>query len=626
MCLKIDLTQTHDVLGAFEMTDFSEIKKNYTDAGTRYAFKVLEGEVVAGYQIKLAALRHLRDLQRQGDDDFPYVYSIKEVEKILKFASICPEVQKMKPVVLMDWQEFILAMLNGWVRTNGSIRFSKNIISIARAQGKTFLMAIMMCYKYLVGSIGLANQDYLVASHNFTQTQKIFGYIKKMIEFITRNKPFKNYAREAGISIQYDKIIMRKSNNVLRAISFESGKFDSFHFNLALLDETGELKTTEGISKISSGQIDIPDSQMVQISTSYPDPNVPFHKSQKILQQIMEQDFDRQGDEQLCLVWAQDDLSETYEPETWPKSNPKLYMAENYDEAIQGLVSERDSLALDGDLVDFQNKNLNLWLQQSVKSYLKLADVEKAIVPEFNIRGREVYIGLDASMFSDNTAIGFVYPYLNDDGEQRFHIEQYSFIPFENAGSIEAKEKQDGINYRQLAEKGFCSITSNEFGIINLEEVYQWLVNFVEDNELKVLFFGYDAFGVSKLTKTLDMNMPYWNLMAIRQISSYMTQATKFMQAGFIEGTIDRLDDEIMQKALINAQLKEDKAGVIVDKAKSTLKIDVVDAILDAMYQAMYHFEGFSDVNDASKQVSRMTQEQVKDWLLSQESGLLDDY
>ena len=53
------------------------------------------------------------------------------------------------------------------------------------------------------------------------------------------------------------------------------------------------------------------------------------------------------------------------------------------------------------------------------------------------------------------------------------------------------------------------------------------------------------------------------------------------------------------------------------------MKIDVVDAIIDALYQAMYHFEDFGVANDKSKQVDLMTSEQVKEWFESEESGLL---
>lgn len=78
-----------------------------------------------------------------------------------------------------------------------------------------------------------------------------------------------------------------------------------------------------------------------------------------------------------------------------------------------------------------------------------------------------------------------------------------------------------------------------------------------------------------------------------------------------------------MEKALINAQIYEDKIGIQVDKAAATFKIDVVDAIIDALYQGMYYFEDFADVNDPSKQVDRMTEEQVLEWFSSKDSGLL---
>jgi phage terminase large subunit-like protein len=48
-----------------------------------------------------------------------------------------------------------------------------------------------------------------------------------------------------------------------------------------------------------------------------------------------------------------------------------------------------------------------------------------------------------------------------------------------------------------------------------------------------------------------------------------------------------------------------------------------VDAIIDALYQGMYHFEDFGVANDKSKQVELMTSEQVKAWFESEDSGLL---
>jgi phage terminase large subunit-like protein len=619
---KIDLVQSHDVIGMYEKLDFNQERRKYTDPGTVYAFDVLDGKITTGYLIKLAAFRHLRDLQRQGQADFPYTYDIHESEKLLKFASICPNVDTGEPTKLMDWQKFIFSMLFGWRNREGGKRFTRAIVSVARGQGKTYLMAILMCYSYLIESLGLSNQDYLVASINFKQTNKLYGYIKSMLRQIAVTEPFKSLADETELSTQSDQTIEKRTNNVLRAISFESGQFDSFHFTTAIVDEIGEVKSRDKVSKIISGQVKIKNKQFIQISTSYPDPSVPFHEDQKMLQQAMEQDWNRDADSYLGLIWAQDDLDETFKDETWVKSNPLLQLPDQHDVLLAGLRDKRDSDMLSGVISDFQNKNLNLWLQESTDSFLKLNDIESAIIDNFSYDGQVAYLGFDYSMSSDNTALAFVIPYADTTG-RKWHVMQHSFIPWQRAGSIEAKEKQDGINYRDLAKKGYCTITAHERGLISTEQVFNWLVDFVDEHKLKVVFFGYDAMGVNEFIKRLEYNTSY-PLQAIRQRTGELKDPTKFLQKIFVEGSVTRFDDKIMEKALINAQLYEDKVGIQVDKAKATLKIDVVDAIIDAMYQAMYHFEDFGIVNDKSNEVDLLTEQDVLDWFNSNDSDYTD--
>lgn len=390
------------------------------------------------------------------------------------------------------------------------------------------------------------------------------------------------------------------------------------------MDESGDLKDRTSISKIVSGQVKIPNRQFIQISTAYPNPTSPLRYDERTMQSIMERD-DRAGDTQLCLVWSQDSVDEIYMPETWSKSNPLLDLESEHDTLLKGLMDKRDADLLSGNINDFIIKNMNLWGEQDENSFLNLEDIERSVISDFDIKGKRVYVGLDASMFSDNTAIGFVYPYVTEDGSQKWHIEQHSFIPWQQAGSLEAKMKQDGVNYRDLETKGFCTITSHPQGLINPEEVYRWFCEYVEDNQLDVVFFGYDAMGVSKLIKALESNTSF-PMMPIRQRTSELKDPTKFLQTLFIEGNITRLDDEIMRKALINAVIKEDNIGIQVDKMKSTYKIDVVDALIDAFYDGMYAFEDYAITNNPTWKVEHMSQEAVLNWLKNPDSGLLEEY
>jgi phage terminase large subunit-like protein len=281
----IDLTQSHDVLGAYHNIDFNDVRKTYHDPATNYAFDVLNEKVMTGYLMKLACFRHLRDLQRAENEEFNFHYDINEVDKILKFAAIAPNVDTNEPTKLMPWQKFIFGMLFGWRDELGYKRFTRVILSVARGQGKSYLMAIYMAYSYLIESMGLSNQDFLVTAENYGQTGKLYGYIANMLNSIIDQQPvFKKLAEEDDLVIHdHTGINMRKFNNNLRPLSFNAGKYDSYHFTTAVFDEVGNIKSREGTKKIVSGQVKVPNHQYIEISTSYPDPSVPFHDEQKMI-------------------------------------------------------------------------------------------------------------------------------------------------------------------------------------------------------------------------------------------------------------------------------------------------------------------------------------------------------
>lgn len=619
--LKIDLTQTHDVIGAYKSIDWSDIKAKYHDPATLYAFSVLNCEKTTGYMEKLHAFRHLMDLTRQNTKDFLYHYDVEEANKALTIASVIPDVDTHKIMPLMDWQKFILCQINGWKDENNERRFTDIHISVGRGQGKTQIAAVQLCKAFLVDTLGYTNKDFLVTANTSDQSNKLFGYVKKMMKTVISIEPFKTLAKKTQLEIQANQIIQKKTNNKIWKISYEADKYDSTHNVLAIYDEAGALKSFDRLTDIPDGQSQvIPYHQFIKISSAYPDPTSPFHDEQIKMQNIMEKDFERKGDNSLCLVWMQDDLDETYKPETWVKSNPLIALSDKERERRTGnLIKQRDQAILNNTLHKFKNKNLNLWLKQSIASYLNLKDVEDAVDNDFKIDGREVFIGFDYSMFSDNTAIGFVYPY----GDGQFRLEQHSFIPWQHAGNIETKENQDGIVYRQYPE--YCTITAHPQGIINPEQIYRWLLNYVEQHQLKVKFFGYDRFGsyqVKNITESLNVNTN-WYIMDIQQRTSALANPTKFLQELFVTHKVSIPNDPVMQKALLNAVVKADKIGIQVDKDKATLKIDVVDALVDALFQGMYYFDENADLNNKDTEIDRMTEQQVLDWFKNPNSGLL---
>lgn len=86
-----------------------------------------------------ACQRHLRDLERQGTDDFPYVFDTTRADRIYRWFSVCHHVRGVyqgQPIELQPWQQFDLGCVYGWVhKDTGARRFNR--VLNKRGRGKS---------------------------------------------------------------------------------------------------------------------------------------------------------------------------------------------------------------------------------------------------------------------------------------------------------------------------------------------------------------------------------------------------------------------------------------------------------------------------------------------------------
>lgn len=620
--MKIDLTKKDSTIAkAYAEQDYIDILKKYRDPATVYAYLVLEGKQLAGYKIKLACLRHLQDLQRSENHDpnFPYHYDLKQCHSILNFAKLCPDVSAGKPLPLMMWQQTILCLMQGWRDDLNHKRFTRVLLSVARTNGKTYIVNIMMWYAYVVEAYGQYNQDFAYIAPIAAQAKKGWNYVSLTGTRLAELPSFeKSFFKKLDVAVQDEQVRSKVSKNKILRLSNESGKFDSYHFLFVVFDEAGD-KNNDGtnLGKITSGQIQTPNHQFVQISTAYENSSVPFYRDEQMMTEAMEKDYSHESDEYLCLVWEQDSLNEQDDPATWEKSNPILGLA-NSESTIKGLIDERNSKLNDGTIKEFQNRNLNMWLQVKEDSYLELEDIESSVIApsKFDMTGHDVYIGWDLSHFSDDTALSFVFPYKIDDNEKYF-VYQHSFIPLSHTqGNINIKEAQDGIKYSTMEKQGWCDITKNAYGEIDEGQVFDWLLDFVNDNKLNVKFFCYDPYRAGTFTERLESNDNLnWYTSPIRQGTLSLDSPTTWFRKQMHMHNITMYNDGILQYSLKNAILKRDNNGIKVDKDLATAKIDCVDATIDAVYEAMYYFTNSDhDVKETKSPFGNMTNDDINNY------------
>lgn len=620
-----------DVLKAYreerDAGNYSKIIKKYRDPATKYAFQVLEGDVLSSRSIKLDSFRHLQDLRRVEDKDpeFPYTYDLDKAREIVQFASFCPNPDTGQPTPLDIWQLAILCKIVAWqhVDSEQGARFNDVIVSVARTNGKTYLATILIVYHFLMTINDLRNQDILMASITTAQTDKAWRYIMSTFNMLGSMPGFKQLYKKRGIHVVSDKVSDNQQNRLLK-MSEQSGVFDSYHFKFAVTDEAGSnempvQRINENKGKITTGMTQT-NGQLIQISTAYPDSGSYLYRDEKMMIRAMEKDAQRQLDDHLCMIWEQDNVDEVHDYKTWAKSNPLMNISdEKRITMTQNLVSKRDSSMAAGTLADFENKSLNLWLQTKVNAYLTLDNINKAVIDHapFNIDGRDCFIGLDMSHFSDDTGVVFTIPY-HDDKENRdmFYIIPHSFVPTARSqNSISVKEAQDGINYRLAEEHGFATIAKNQYGYVDDDVVYNYIVDFVENHHLNVKFFLYDAWEASPLVQRF-VELTDWNAMPVRQGTLSLNQPTTYFRRLMDTHSVKIADDVVLRAALKNAILLEDNHGIKVDKDKATAKIDLVDAIIDTMYRAQYYFEGLDPDHKEDKKnpFSGWTDEQKHDY------------
>lgn len=95
----------------------------------QYSRDCLEDKIPSGKKHKQACKRFLRDLDRIGKEDFPYIWDEEKAGKIVKWFSYLRHSKGElagKPILLTTWQKFFLCQLYGWRNKIQDINGLKN--------------------------------------------------------------------------------------------------------------------------------------------------------------------------------------------------------------------------------------------------------------------------------------------------------------------------------------------------------------------------------------------------------------------------------------------------------------------------------------------------------------------
>lgn len=534
---------------------------------------VAEGKINAPKFVKLQVKEFLsiannKDSRYKIDEN--KVRTIGELLKLL----IMPKGLKANATVYdamagFQWL-FIIAIMCTVERDNPDKRRYENaILEICRKNGKTFLIAILFILLFFIEP--KFSKFYSVAPDGSLSRE-----IKTAIEEILRSSPAmlgKMNGKEKFKMLR-DYIHCNITENRYIPLNYSTGRLDGKLPSVFLVDETGALPNTYAIEAMRSGQLTILNKLGFIISTKYPTLNNPFEDEVDYAKRVLNGAVD--DDKVFALLYEPDDTKGwATNDEVLEQSNP---LAIEVTEIMEDLKAKRQvAIEIESKRENFITKHCNIiYSGAGSESFVNIADLQKGAVDHIDWNGREVFLGVDLAMTTDNCAVSMV---AYDEDEGQVLLQSVAFIPEDR---IDEKSKLERIPYRDFINAGNCIPCGNR--TVDYGAIERYIMEIESKYGVTVMGIGYDRYNALSTAQKLED--AGYTMVEIKQHSSVLHPATKWVAELVAEGNL--LYDKSNKLLEINFEnsrcVYDTNMNRYVNKKKSRGKVDMVVAGINAMY------------------------------------------
>lgn len=548
---------------------------------TRYAEKCLSGEIVAGKKHKWACKRLLRDFERIGDADFPYIWDDEQAEEIVSWFALLRHSKGVlagQAIQLTDWQKFTLCQIYGWRhKDTGRRRFTIAFIEVGRKNAKSQMLAGCMLYEIAVISTrnGEVYETY-TAGTKHDQSMIIVDECQNMLKRSPLLSRFK---------LTKSKIEHRKTGSFIRALSREDGqKGDGTNPAMLVLDEYHQHDTTE-FYDLGLGS-NTKEPLLMIITTAGIDLNVPCYVQEyDYCSKLLDPDVDIENDTYFADICEIDDTDDPGDESCWIKANP---IRATYEDGLKKIRQAYEvAKAVPEKMTAFLTKMLNRWVQAAENGYMDMSKWKACQVDVFPDQwdGAECYVGFDMSAKIDLTSITFVIPVL--DGERVIYwIHSHSFVP--NRAKLRERTSKDKAPYDLWERQGHITCTDSE--IVDQSAVMAYVLEYVRVHNLKIVSLCFDPANASKLM--MDLDKEGYDVQEVYQSVKSLNEATQGFREQVYAGNVRYERNPVLNFSMANAVVRSSGGLIKIDKDKARKRIDPVDSTLCGFKLAMYHTFG----------------------------------
>ena len=529
-----------------------------------------------------ACERFLNDLKKSGTKDFPYIFDEEKALRFFEWAALHKHTKGVlagEPIEFTPIQRFIFGNVYGWVHQDtGLRRFRKAYWQVARKNAKSQSLAIVGDYELM--ALGEPMSEVYIGATKSMQAKIIYNEVVAMLK---RCPLLKDKWHES-----YGVIRHPKSDSILRALSKDDGKTgDGLNPQCGLIDEYHAHPTDEILEVINTGMVARRQPLLFIITTAGTNFGGPCYRVEyPLVEKILDPSLDFDVADYFCMVNELDRdqegnlIDDVKDEERWVKANP---IAATYPEGLANIRSKLASaLESPEKMESFLTKNMNLWVNQSAMSYMDMAKwKERGAITKIpvDLYGRSAYVGIDLSKRIDLTAAGIIVP-IDVDSAVQYVVRAHGFIPED---TVAVHEKTDKVPYRAWAKAGYLTITPGD--VVDYRFIESWIHETTDDLGVNVKELCYDPYNATHFAQ--DFDAQGITTVEVRQGMRTLSEPTKAFREEAYRGNILHEPNPLLDWAVSNAVTKRDhNENIILDKEKSTNRIDPIAAVINAFSRA----------------------------------------
>lgn len=519
----------------------------------QYAQDVIEGNIVCGKFIKLAAERFFSFME-----DDRYEFREEKADYVIDFFFILRHFTGRhagKPFILQPWQQFVIAAIYGFYVKDTGERLTKYVyIEISRKNGKTAFAAGLGLYHLIADDEMDAEVD--LAANSKEQAKIAFKFCSQFAKGIDpKGKDLVSYR---------DKVKFEKMLSLLQVFAADDSKLDGFNASMYLIDEYHAAKNTglKDVLQSSQGMRDNP--MAVIITTAGFDKLGPCYQYREMCTEVLS--GLKENDSLFAAIYSLDEGDDWKDPKNWEKSNPNLGVTVK-PQYLQAQVQSAKNAK--SEEVGIKTKNFNVW-----------CDSETVWIPDHYIlqasanldfeqfRDMDCYGGIDLSSTSDLTCVDFMFPTAD-----KYYFKTLYYLP-----EAALQEKRFKDLYGEWRRQGLITITPGN--VTDYDYILNDLLRIRDIVYIQKI--AYDAWNATQFViNAEEKGLP---MEAYAQALGNFNRPTKEMERLLLSGRAIIDNNPINRHCFRNVVMARDRNGnTKPSKQFEEKKIDGVIAKLEAL-------------------------------------------